>query len=88
MHVCGTNCPCKFRLRGASEALTQASRLLQDSIWADTDDDVETAFAVLRDRSAKFKGALLDFRDHQTEIAQFQTTAVQISAELAMGVLI
>jgi hypothetical protein len=88
MDACGTNCPCKFRLRRASEALAQASRLLQDSIWADTDGEMETAFAVLRDRSAKFKGALLDFRDHQTEIAQFQATAVQIGAELAMGVLI
>jgi hypothetical protein len=65
MHVCGPDCQCKIELQKASEALSKASRFLLDSVWGNSDDALETAFVDFRSRSAKFKGALLDYREYK-----------------------
>ncbi len=63
-HDCGPTCECKRDLSAAAAGLAEASRLLSESVLFDSDDIIDTYYALVRAAKARFLGARAAYRDH------------------------
>ncbi len=68
-HNCGPICECKRDLSLAAAGLAEASKLLSESILFDSDDIIETYYALVRAAKAKFLGARAAYNEHCESIA-------------------
>jgi len=66
-------CECKRDLSAAAAGLAEASRLLSDSILFDSDDIIDTYYALVRAAKARFLGARAAYRDHCATVSPGQT---------------
>lgn len=68
-HNCGPICECKRDLSLAAVGLAEASKLLSESILFDSDDFIETYYALVRAAKAKFLGARAAYNEHCASVA-------------------
>lgn len=68
-HVCDSTCNCKMDLAAAAVALEEASKLLAASIFAGSDETIDSCYAFFRLAKAKFCGARAAYQDHLMELS-------------------
>jgi hypothetical protein len=68
-HVCDSTCHCKKDLAEAAVALEEASKLLTASIFAGSDELIDSYYAFFRLAKAKFCGARAAYQDHLEEMS-------------------